>query len=88
MSVAAQRQLRSAIDDRRFDPVYYFSGDDDYRKDEAVAQLVVAAVDPATADFNLDTFRAAEVDAERLDVSLSSLPMLAQRRVVDLVYAA
>jgi DNA polymerase-3 subunit delta len=84
MSVAAQRQLRSAIDDRRFDPVYYFSGGDDYRKDEAVAQLVVAAVDPATADFNLDTFRAADVDAERLDVALSSLPMLAQRRVVVL----
>lgn len=84
MSVAAQRQLRSAIDDRRFDPVYYFTGDDDYRKDEAVALLVAAAVDPATADFNLDTFRAGEVDAERLDVALTSLPMLAQRRVVVL----
>jgi len=82
MSVAAQRQLRSAIDDRRFDPVYYLSGDDDYRKDEAVAQLVAAAVEPATADFNFDSFRASEVDAERLDIALSSLPMLAERRVV------
>ena len=82
MSVAAQRQLRSAIDDRRFDPVYYFHGDDDYRKDEAVAQLVAAAVDRATRDFNLDTFRASEVDGERLGIALSSLPMLAERRVV------
>ena len=63
MSVPAQRALRSAIDTRRFDPVYYLHGDDDYRKDDAVKQIIVAAVDPATRDFNLDVHRGGDVDA-------------------------
>jgi DNA polymerase-3 subunit delta len=84
MSVTAQRALRSAIDGRKFDPVYYLHGDDEYRKDEAVARLIAAAVDAATRDFNLDVLRGADVDAERLGIALTSLPMLAERRVVVL----
>lgn len=82
MSVAAQRQLRSAIEDRRFSPVYYLHGDDDYRKDEAVAQLIASAVDPSTREFNFEQFRGADATSDALDVALSSLPMLADRRVV------
>lgn len=84
MSVAAQRTLRSAILERRFEPVYYLHGDDDYRKDDAIGQVVAAAVDAAMRDFNLETFRGSEVDADQLAASLSSLPMFGDRRVVVL----
>lgn len=82
MSVTAQRALRTAIENRKFDPVYYLHGDDEFRKDDAVAQLIAAAVDPATSDFNLDRFRGSETDAGALSAALDALPMLAERRVV------
>jgi DNA polymerase-3 subunit delta len=82
MSVAAQRALRLAIDSSRFDPVYYLHGDDEFRKSDAIAKITVAAVDPATRDFNFDTFRGSEVDAGRLGASLTLFPVMSQRRVV------
>lgn len=82
MSVAAQRALRSAIDRKEFDSVYYLHGDDDFRKDEAVTQVIAAAADGVTNDFNVDVLRGSEVDAERLAAALHALPMLAERRVV------
>ena len=64
---AALKTLRDAVKGRHFDGAYYVYGDDEYQKNEAVKQLVAAAVDPATRDFNLDTRRAADLDAESLD---------------------
>jgi DNA polymerase-3 subunit delta len=82
MSVAAQRALRNAIDRKEFDPVYHLHGDDDFRKDEALTQLVAAASDAGTSAFNVDVLRGGEIDAERLSTALHALPMLADRRVV------
>jgi DNA polymerase-3 subunit delta len=82
MSVAAQRALRQAIDSTRFDPVYYLHGDDEFRKSDAVTRIIDAALDPATRDFNFDTFRGADIDAGRLAASLTLFPVLASRRVV------
>ncbi|MFL5574987.1 MAG: DNA polymerase III subunit delta [Gemmatimonadaceae bacterium] len=81
-SPQAQRTLRKAVQERSFDPVYYLHGDDDFLKDDAVRQLVAAAVDPATRDFNLDVRRGAELDGESLGVLLATMPMMAERRVV------
>jgi DNA polymerase-3 subunit delta len=82
MSVVAQRALRTAIEKRQFDPVYYLHGNDEYRKGEAVTRIMSAALDAGTQDFNFDAFRGSDVDAERLAVSLTSLPVFAARRVV------
>ena len=82
MSVAAQRALRSAIDRKTFDLVYYLHGNDDFRKDEAVAQLVAAAADAATRDFNVDVLRGGDIDGERVATAVRALPMLSERRVV------
>jgi DNA polymerase-3 subunit delta len=76
------KALRTAIQTGAFDPVYYFHGAEDYLKDEAVRQLVEAAVEPATRDFNLEVLRGAEVDAETLGSLLGTPPMMAPRRVV------
>jgi DNA polymerase-3 subunit delta len=77
----ALKTLRDAVKNRRFDGAYYVYGDDEYQKDDAVKQLVAAAVDPATRDFNLDVRRAGEMDAESLGSLLGTPPMMAERRV-------
>jgi len=82
MSVSALKTLRDAIKRRSFDGAYYITGEDDYQKEDAVRQLIEAAVDPSSRDFNLDVRRAADVDAETLSVLLSTPPMLAERRVL------
>ena len=78
----AQRTLRKAIQDRSFAPAYYLYGEDDFLKEAALRDLLAAAVDPATRDFNLDLRRGAELDGETLGVLLGTMPMMAERRVV------
>jgi DNA polymerase-3 subunit delta len=77
----ALKTLRDAVKRRQFDGAYYVYGDDEYQKNDAVKQLVAATVDPATRDFNLDTRRSAELDAESLGSLLGTPPMMAERRV-------
>ena len=67
-----------------FDPVYVLFGDDEFRKDAAVRDLVDAAVDPCTRDFNFEMRRGGELAADTLDALLSTPPMLAERRVLVL----
>jgi len=83
MSVAAaSRDLRKAIQQRSFERAYYLFGDDEYLKEETVRQLIDAAVEPGTREFNLDFRRGNEVDVESLLSMLSTPPMMAERRVV------
>jgi DNA polymerase III subunit delta len=82
MPPATERALRTAITRHAFDPVYYLFGDDDFRKDQAVAELITAAVDPAVREFNAETLRAADVEAVTLHSILSTPPMMADRRAV------
>jgi DNA polymerase III subunit delta len=82
MASAGEKALHAALKKRKFDPVYYLYGDDDFLKDRSVRELVDAAVDPSTRDFNLEQRRGADLDAEVLDSLLSTPPMLAERRVV------
>jgi DNA polymerase-3 subunit delta len=82
MASAGEKALHAALKKRTFDPVYLFFGEDDYLKDARTRELVDAAVDPATRDFNLELRRGTELDAETLDSLLSTPPMLAERRVV------
>src|SRR5260370_32503441 len=63
-------------------PVYYFHGDEDVLKDEAVAAFLDATVDAGLRDFNVDQRAAGELDAERLHSLVHTPPMLAERRPV------
>jgi len=85
MSVtAAQRALRDAAKQRSFTPVYYLYGEDDYQKIVATRELIDAASDPATRDFNVEYLRGSDLDAETLGSHLSTPPMMAERRVIVL----
>jgi DNA polymerase-3 subunit delta len=82
MPVSALKTLREAIKHRTFEAAYSIAGEDEYQKEDAVQQLVAAALDPTARDFNFDTIRASEIDAESLSVLLSTPPMMADRRVI------
>lgn len=81
MAANAHRILLDAIRSGRFDGAYYVHGEDEFQKNDAVQQLVRAAVDPATRDFNLDIRRGPDVDAESIDALVGTPPMMADRRV-------
>lgn len=78
------KELRDAITSGSVARAYHFFGADDFRKDEALRQLLAAAVDPATRDFNLDVRHGAELSAEALGSLLATPPMMAARRAVVL----
>lgn len=80
--VSPLRVVQAAIQAGRFDPVYYLHGEDEYLKDDSLAKLLHAAIDPSTRDFNCEFRRAAELDAEALSSLLQTPPMLAERRAV------
>lgn len=82
--VSPLRTVQAAVQSRQFDPVYYLHGDDDYLKDGAIRDLLNAAIDPGTRDFNCEIRRAADLDAETLGSLLNTPPMLAERRAVVL----
>src|SRR5258706_12646508 len=88
MSASSLKTLRDAIKRRSFDGAYFIWGEDDYQKDDAIRQLIEAALDPGARDFNLDTSRSADLDAETLGVLLSTPPLMAERRIIVLLYVA
>ena len=79
---SAQRLVRDAVRDKEFASAYYLYGEDDFLKEQAVRQLVEAAVDPATREFNFEVRRGGELDAETLGSVLGTPPMMAERRVL------
>lgn len=82
MEAKPLRELRAAMQRGEYAPAYYIHGDDEYRKDDLLRQLALAVVDPATRDFNLDSFRGNEVNPEQLESLLNTPPMMAARRAV------
>jgi DNA polymerase-3 subunit delta len=76
------RTVRAAVDARVFAPVYYLLGDDSYLKEQAVRELLDAALDPSVRDFNCEWCDAGALDAETLGRLLGTPPMLADRRAV------
>lgn len=77
-----QRTVLAAVQSRTFAPVYYAFGEDDYLKDVAISDLLNAALDPSSRDFNYELRRASELDAEAVNDILGTPPMLAERRAV------
>ncbi|HJQ11267.1 MAG TPA: DNA polymerase III subunit delta [Gemmatimonadaceae bacterium] len=84
MPPSSLKTLRDAIKSGSFDHAYYVNGEDEFQKEDAIKQLLAAALDPAAADFNLDIRRAGEMDAESLGVLVGTPPMMADRRVIVL----
>jgi len=63
---------------------YYFYGTEDLLKDEAVRAILERTLDPSLRDFNLDQRSAGQIDGDSLFALCTTLPMMAERRVVVL----
>ncbi|HKA59932.1 MAG TPA: DNA polymerase III subunit delta [Gemmatimonadales bacterium] len=76
---ALLRNLKRGV----LEPVYLLRGDEDVLKDEALRQLVDAAIGgDANRDFNLDTRFATDLTPEQFHALVNTPPMLAARRAV------
>lgn len=65
-------------------PAYYFYGNEEFLKDEAVRELLGRALEVSTRDFNFDRRRTADLTAEDFTTLALTPPMLAARRAVVL----
>lgn len=63
-------------------PAIYLYGAEDVLKDELVREVTARVVDPGLRDFNFDTRSAAQLDAEAVETLCTTLPMMADRRLV------
>lgn len=81
-TVPDHQAFEAALRHRKFDPVYYLYGEDDFLKETAVCQLLAAAVETGTQAFNLDQRKGGDIQGEELGVILNTPPMMADRRVV------
>lgn len=72
------------IEKNRYEPVYFFVGEEDFLKDEALRKITAALIDPQTKEFNYDLLYGGETDAATAVDIATSFPMMAQRRLVIL----
>ncbi|MGQ0703168.1 MAG: DNA polymerase III subunit delta [Gemmatimonadales bacterium] len=63
-------------------PAIYLYGEENALKEEAVRAVIDRVLDPALRDFNLDQRSAADLDAEAVVTVCTTLPMMAERRIV------
>ncbi|MFL5542177.1 MAG: DNA polymerase III subunit delta [Longimicrobiaceae bacterium] len=75
-------QLQRTLRDRVAGGAFFFHGDEEFFREEAVGRVAAAYVDEATRDFNFDQLRGADVDADALASVLATPPMMAEHRVV------
>ncbi|MEO5799172.1 MAG: DNA polymerase III subunit delta [Gemmatimonadales bacterium] len=77
-------QLRRALAKDAPATAYYLHGGEAILKDEALALLLDRILDPGLRDFNLDIVSAQQIEPDQLAAACSTLPMMADRRVVVL----
>ena len=75
-------ELFAQIKKRRIAPVYFLSGDDEFSKEEAVRQLISAAVAPEDEVFSLDLLNGDDTDATTVLTLAATVPMLTEKRVL------
>ena len=83
MSAPLDPRIARALERDGPSGAWFLHGDAIRLRDEAARQLVEAAVDPATRDFNYDQFHGDDVSGEQLASTLAMPPMMAERRVVS-----
>ena len=66
------------------DPLYFIYGNDEFLKNQSLAKIKEIALQGAMPDFNFDLFHAGEADISKIMSVLSTLPVMAKRRLVIL----
>jgi DNA polymerase-3 subunit delta len=73
-------ELEKELKSGKIRPVYLIAGEEPFLREQAVRMLRTRCVDPATADFNVDTFSAGEARVEQILGAARMAPMMAERR--------
>ncbi len=78
----SESDFYKSLKERRFAPVYFFHGAEEYLIQQYVDDLVSAALSEVDRDFNLTVLYARETDGATLINTAAAFPMMAERRVV------
>ena len=79
---ASYQNLANAFRQGNFKPLYFFYGDEGFRRDELQALLIEHALQPHERDFNLEIVHGPEATTSGVLARCAALPMMAERRVV------
>ena len=86
MSLMEPQQLYSSveksIESGKFAPIYFFFGDEPYLVNQAISYLKTCALHGGAADFNFNSYYAADADISLVRDEVETLPMMASRRVI------
>lgn len=77
-------ELFRRLKENSVDTLYFIYGNDEFLKQESVAKIKETALRGVIPDFNYDLFHAGEADMSRVLSALSTLPVMAKRRLVIL----
>ncbi|MCZ6634085.1 MAG: DNA polymerase III subunit delta [bacterium] len=77
-------QLLDKIRQGNIAPLYYLHGPEEFEKEEVLQALIETTVEPAARVFNLDIFRAEDLDLAEAINQTMAFPMMAARRMVVL----
>ncbi|MBN1779642.1 DNA polymerase III subunit delta [bacterium] len=76
------RSLLNQVNAGKIAPVYFFYGDEPYPVDKIVRLILQKVLDPATRDFNFDSFQGEEAEMDQVIAVARSFPMMSDRRAV------
>lgn len=77
-------QLSSEISRGVYQPVYYFYGEEDFRKTEAVKFVLKHYIPEAQRLLNFTRLSAVKTDFETICAELSTIPMMGERRIIHI----
>ena len=75
-------ELTKRLEKNKVDSVYFFSGDENFLKEEAIRQLTAAIIEPGTEEFCLDSMNGENTDATTVLTLAVTIPMMAERRII------
>lgn len=79
---ASYDDFASAFRKGRFQPLYFFCGEEGFLMDELQTLLIEHALQPHERDFNLEIVHGPEATTSEVLTRCAALPMMAERRVV------
>jgi DNA polymerase-3 subunit delta len=75
-------QLLKEIGSERYKPVYYFFGEEDYRKAEALKYILNNYIPKQQRTLNFSRFSVAKSNFEDICAEVATIPMLGERRLI------
>ncbi|MDP2209974.1 MAG: DNA polymerase III subunit delta [Bacteroidota bacterium] len=79
---ASIQDLETSISQKKYFPLYYFFGDEDFLIDQFIKQIIRESVDESVKGFNVDIVDGNNIEVKNLLGIASAYPMISEKRVV------